>query len=256
MYFYGWNLILVILVARKANSVVIDLSHGYQNQSTTCWNPTQRFEIFGVKRDESPRWYSTQSFSVSEHCGTHLDAPYHFYQDGWKLDDIPLERMIVEGVHLNVSHEVNGNGDFLLTVDHLKKWEHDNGPLPQRSVILVNFGWAHKFGNRQLYYNNDTERSLLSFPGLSKEAAQWIVDSKKVFGIGVDGPSVDAGRTTTSDVHKIVSKANIYNLENVAINGTTLPSKGFKLIIQPIKIIGGTGAPCRILAFTNNTLDK
>jgi len=66
-------------------------------------------------------------------------------------------------VHLNISHEVNGNSDFLLTVDHLKKWEHDNGPLPHRSVILVNFGWAHKFGNYQLYYNNVTERSLLRY---------------------------------------------------------------------------------------------
>lgn len=256
MYFYGWNVILVILLIRKANSIVIDLCHGYLNQSTTCWNPTQRFEIFGVQRGVNPKWYSTQSFSVSEHCGTHLDAPYHFYQDGWKLNDIPLERMIVEGVHLNVSHQVNGNGEFLLTVDHLKKWEHDNDPLPHRSVILVNFGWAHKFGNRQLYYNNDTQRSLLSFPGLSKEAAQWIVDSKKVFGVGVDSPSVDAGSSTSFDVHKILSKANIYNLENVALNGTTLPSKGFKLIMQPIKIIGGTGGPCRILAFTNNTLEK
>jgi len=81
---------------REANSAVIDLCHGYQNQST-CWSPTIRFEIFGVTRGPPNRWYSTQSFSVSEHCGTHLDAPYHFYQDGWKLEDIPLERMVVEG---------------------------------------------------------------------------------------------------------------------------------------------------------------
>lgn len=97
---------------------------------------------------------------------------------------------------------------------------------------------------------------FLSFPGLSKDAAQWIVDSKKVYGLGVDGPSVDPGISTSFDVHRILSKANIYNLENVALNGTTLPPKGFKLIIQPIKIIGGTGAPCRILAFTNNTFEK
>lgn len=93
-----WNFILAILVVRDANCIVIDLCHGYQNQSTTCWTTAQRFEIFGVKRDAGPNgWYSTQSFSMSEHCGTHLDAPYHFYENGWKLEDIPLERMIVEG---------------------------------------------------------------------------------------------------------------------------------------------------------------
>lgn len=58
------------------------------------------------------------------------------------------------GVHINVSHQVNGNGNFVLTSDHLKVWERENGPLPHRSVMLVNFGWAHRYGNRQLYYNN------------------------------------------------------------------------------------------------------
>lgn len=59
------------------------------------------------------------------------------------------------GVHLNVTDEVNENFDFLLTAEHLKAWEKANGPLPHRSVILVNFGWAHKFGDRRSYYNNE-----------------------------------------------------------------------------------------------------
>lgn len=88
---------------------------------------------------------------------------------------------------------------------------------------------------------------------MSKDAAQWIVHSGKIYGLGVDGPSVDPGSSESKYVHKILAKANLYNLENVALNGTLLPSKGFKLIIQPIKITGGTGGPCRILAFTNNT---
>lgn len=54
---------------------------------------------------------------------------------------------------MNVSDQVNGNPDFVLTVDHLKAWERDNGPMPHNSVILVNFGWAHKFGDRQSYYS-------------------------------------------------------------------------------------------------------
>jgi len=73
-----------------------------------------------------------------------------------------------------------------------------------------------------------------------------------VYGVGVDGPSVDPGDTVLYDAHKIFAKANVYNLENVALNGTTLPSKGFKLVIQPVKIAKGTGAPTRILAFTND----
>lgn len=53
---------------------------------------------------------------------------------------------------MNVSQEVNGNRDFMLTANHLKEWERINGPLPHRSVILVNFGWAHMFEDRQSYF--------------------------------------------------------------------------------------------------------
>jgi len=91
---------------------------------------------------------------------------------------------------------------------------------------------------------------------LSKDAAQWIVDSGKVYGVGVDGPSVDPGNVTTYEAHGVLSKANLFNLENVALNGTKLPSKGFKLVVQPIKIGGGTGGPVRILALADGEFSK
>lgn len=100
MYSRRWNLILaVILLLEGANSIVLDLGHGYYNQTTTCWNPTEQFRIFGVSSGNrsNGQWYITEKFSTEEHCGTHLDAPYHFGADGWKLDEIPLERMIAEG---------------------------------------------------------------------------------------------------------------------------------------------------------------
>lgn len=96
---------------------------------------------------------------------------------------------------------------------------------------------------------------MYRFPGLSKDAAQWIADSGKVYGVGVDGPSIDPGSCLSFDAHCILSKAGLYNLENVALNGTTLPPRGFKLVVQPIKIVGGTGGPVRILAFTKNTFE-
>ncbi|XP_060876535.1 isatin hydrolase-like [Metopolophium dirhodum] len=242
---------MTALLPYDTTAALIDLCHGYRYGVTTCWDPTQRFDIFDVHTGSGPNGvYTTESFSTPEHCGTHLDSPFHFNPVGWKLEDIPLDRMVVEGVHVNVSSEVNGNGDFLLTVGHLKAWEQAHGPLPNRSVILVNFGWAHKFGNRQSYFNG--LREPYRFPGLSRDAAQWIVDSGKVYGVGVDGPSVDPGRSTTYGVHGVLSKANLYNLENVALNGTTLPPRGFKLVVQPVKIVGGTGGPVRILAFTND----
>lgn len=98
MYLHSWLLFLVISVLKEVNSVVVDLSHSYRNYTTTCWEPTEHFDIFAEDIGNGPNgWYATESFSMSEHCGTHIDAPFHFYQFGWKLGDIPLERLIVQG---------------------------------------------------------------------------------------------------------------------------------------------------------------
>lgn len=42
-------------------------------------------------------WYAANSFESGEHGGTHMDAPYHFYETGWQIGDIPLERLIGKG---------------------------------------------------------------------------------------------------------------------------------------------------------------
>lgn len=67
------------------------------------------------------------------------------------------------GVCVDVSDQVDGNGSFLLTADHLTAWERANGPLPNRSVILVNFSWAHRFGDRRRYYHDGTDGTSLRY---------------------------------------------------------------------------------------------
>lgn len=90
--------------------------------------------------------------------------------------------------------------------------------------------------------------STFHFPGLSEEVAEWIVHSGRVFGVGSDTPSIDAGQSKDFKAHQVLSKNNIYILENVALNGTDLPEKDFNLFALPMKIRYGTGAPCRIVA--------
>jgi hypothetical protein len=41
--------------------------------------------------------YAANTYEASEHVGTHIDAPFHFYEEGWKIGDIPLERFFVPG---------------------------------------------------------------------------------------------------------------------------------------------------------------
>lgn len=78
-------------------------------------------------------------------------------------------------------------------------------------------------------------------------AAEWLVANRSVVGVGVDTASLDFGQSQDYLSHQIFSKANIFGLENVA-NVGKLPASFHRLIAMPIKIKGGTGAPCRLFA--------
>ena len=86
----------------------------------------------------------------------------------------------------------------------------------------------------------------LHFPGISKEAAEYLV-SRKIKGTGIDTASLDPGPSTTFLAHRIILGANLYGLENVA-HLKRLPPIGARLIVAPMKIEGGSGAPTRIYA--------
>lgn len=69
------------------------------------------------------------------------------------------------------------------------------------------------------YILNYNFRLNCSITGLSAEVAEWITSSyKNVVGVGVDTSSVDPGSSTNFPVHIILSKAGLYNLENVKLD--------------------------------------
>jgi kynurenine formamidase len=49
---------------------------------------------------------------MPEHMGTHIDAPVHFIQGGWKVHQIPMEKLYGPGVIINVKSKVANNPDY------------------------------------------------------------------------------------------------------------------------------------------------
>lgn len=97
-------------------------------------------------------------FQAGEHGGTHFDAPYHFNKNGWKVGEVPLERLITKGAVIDVP---NGN----LLVKHLEQWESTNGPFVNNTVLLINFSWAPRWlKGAEEYFAKDSEGKY-NFPG-------------------------------------------------------------------------------------------
>ncbi|KAG6441391.1 kynurenine formamidase-like isoform X2 [Manduca sexta] len=225
----------------------IDLTHPYDN-NTVYWPGHQKFtftkKIENIQEDKS--WYAAKEFSAAEHGGTHLDAPYHFLQTGDYVGDIPLEKLIVPLIIVDVSSIANDDANFVLYKHHLDYLLNYNSGQP--CILIFKFGWSKYFHDRNKYLGIGIDQKSLNFPGLSVEVAQWITTSyKNVVGIGVDVASVDPGSVKELAVHKILSRAGLYNMENVKLD-RAIPDHGCTALVMPMKIAAGTGAPLRLVA--------
>ncbi|GLV44973.1 Cyclin A [Carabus blaptoides fortunei] len=228
----------------------VDLTWNFDN-NTIYWVGVQPFTFTKVLAEftKGNFWLAMNEFCAGEHGGTHIDAPYHFNKEGLKVGDIPLERLIAHGVVIDISKEVEITGPSAkLEASHLIKWVEQNGEFESNTVILVKFGWSQYFHNKTEFLGTIQESSnSLHFPGLSEEAAQWIADTKKVVGVGVDTASIDPGSVTAGLAHRVLNGQNIYLLENVKLL-EDLPARDFTLLVMPMKIREGTGAPLRLVA--------
>ena len=149
---------------------------------------------------------------------------------------------------IDVRKQATANRDYRLTVDDIRAWEADNGPIPRGAIVIMWSGWGAFWPDKLRYLGTDTPGDVanLHFPGFSQEAAEFLVHARDIAAIGVDTASMDYGPSKDFIVHQIINGANKPGLENVA-NVDRLPARGATLMALPIKIAGGSGGPARII---------
>jgi kynurenine formamidase len=151
------------------------------------------------------------------------------------------------GFCLNVDAKVRASGgdDYRVTVADLKAFEQANGPIPEGAVMVIATGWD-RYWTDAVRYRNERD-GVKHFPGLSGEAAAYLANERRVAGIVIDTLSVDYGPSTTFDVHRTTHPRNIYHVENAA-RLTTLPPRGFTVVVAPINVAGASGGATRVYA--------
>lgn len=236
--------------AELKTNKIIDLTYSF-NEQTIYWPTAESFrhEKTAWGKTDAGYFYSSANIGGSEHGGTHLDAPIHFAENRWTSDQIPVERFIGPVFVIDVAAKCDRNPDYTLTVDDIRDWEKRNGTIPPESIVLLRTGWGKYWPDKKKYLGSDKpgDASNLHFPGFSKEAAEFMVQQRKIKGAGLDTASLDPGNSKDFIAHQIFNGANVYGLENVA-NLEQLPEKGAILIALPMKIENGTGGPVRIVA--------
>ncbi|MGH9847250.1 MAG: cyclase family protein [Blastocatellia bacterium] len=229
---------------------VVDLTYDFDDK-TIYWPTAKPFEWQKESWGKSAGgyWYTAARYAASEHGGTHLDAPVHFGEGKAAMDQIPLSRLIGPSVVIDISEACAKDADYRLRVEDVTMWEKQNGRIPDNAIALVRTGWGKFWPDRKSYLGTDKlgDTANLHFPGISREAAEFLAKQRRIDGIGIDTASLDHGPSKDFIAHQILNGANIYGLENVA-NLDRLPARGATLIALPMKIKGGTGGPVRIIA--------
>lgn len=225
----------------------IDLSYDFSDK-TLYWTEADGFkkEIVAEGKTDKGYYYSAYKFSAPEHGGTHLDSPKHFAEGRKGVDEIPVNQLIAPAVKIDVSAKAAQNRDHLISAEDLTTWESQNGKIPDGSIVLFQTGYGKFWGDRAKYMGAEGDQK--HFPGLSQDAAKWLLQNRKINAVGIDTASIDFGQSQTFDTHVVLMSENIPAFENVA-NLEKIPTKGAQIIALPMKIKGGSGAPLRIVAF-------
>lgn len=245
-------LLPVFANAQVPEGEIIDLTHSFSKESI-YWVTAEEFNLETVAKGKTEKgyFYSANNFSAAEHGGTHIDAPVHFAENAKSVDEIPLQNLIGEAVKINVSTNALLNPDYLISIMDLKNWESEYGEIPQASIVLLETGYGKFYPDKKKYLGTE-ERGAdavqkLHFPGLSPEAANWLIENRSIKAIGIDTASIDFGQSQDFATHVALMTKNIPAFENVA-NLDKIPETGFQIIALPMKIKGGTGGPLRIIA--------
>ncbi|WP_294642020.1 cyclase family protein [uncultured Aureimonas sp.] len=217
-------------------SDLVDLTHPmtsgmpvWPTHPPFCQEVVESFERGGVA--------CNHRLCLSEHTGTHFDAPVHFIRNAEAISDMPLRRFIGRMATIDAT---DCEPDTLVEPERVLAFERAHGDLARGDAVFFHFGWDRLWRDPA-----DHPRVVADWPGLSAATCDLLV-ARGVGIVGTDCLSVDRFSSQNFDAHNILLGAGILIGENFAALGTLPPYA--RLVALPLAIAGGTGAPARALA--------
>ena len=213
-----------------------DLSQPFQAGMATSTDPNAfSMDVYrSIQEGDAFNWFRLH---LQEHVGTHMDSPFHFRQEGRKINELKMEEFFVESRIIDLS-DLQPNE--LITKEMLLAYEKEHGLIPTEKGLILYTGWSRTWGTMEYLQQN---------PGLSAEAAEYLASKNPIL-IGLDIPSVDVRGDSAFPAHHAILSRDIPIIETLSgeLAKVLEVSKDFLLVATPLKIIGGTASPVRPIA--------
>lgn len=227
---------------------IIDLSHRlYDGLITHASHPRVVISDFVTHNFTAPRYkppckgFATKQLLISDHHGTHVDAPIHFHADAEPIDEQPLDKFFGEAVLLDVSAKVIRQPVDLKLV--LQTLERDHLEIREGDIVLIR-AWSGEWEDHDFH----------DVAGLAIEAARWLRE-KGMKAVGIDLGNIEDNADMTRRVHFYLLQEKVPIFENLANLGE-LRVKRFLFAGFPLKLKACTGSPVRAVALIDDDRDR
>lgn len=202
-------------------------------------------------------WADDTITRMGVHSTTHIDAPWHYgptsgeggrQRPAKTVDEIPLAECIGPGVVIDMSHKPDG--EAISAADIENALEQSGASVEPGVIVLIRTDRDQYLGTKA-YWKKGT--------GMSAEATEWLIDRGcTVMGIdqwGWDLPFhcqiKQSKRENRNDLfwegHRVGQRKPYWQMEQL-VNLAALPSHGFKVAVFPLKLVGASAAPARVVA--------
>ena len=196
--------------------------------------------------------WATETFTrFGTHNSTHVDAPWHYNsriagERAQTIDELPLDWFLSPGVVLDMT--AKGDGERIGVADVEAELERVGHELGERDIVLVRSGRDAAL---------DDPSYIALGPRVTRDATVWMFErGVRVMGIdawGWDGPlHLQAQEALERDEPGLFWAAHqadlpYAQLERLANLGE-LPATGFEVACFPLRLVGASAAPARVVA--------
>ena len=176
-------------------------------------------------------WYVMSEVEMWSHVGTHIEAPFHYLRDGHDCAEIPLDRVVGQGVLIDFTDKAIGAP---ITVEDLEERGQD---IRRGDILFIRTGLSH---------NYRTPRSH-DRPYVPVESIQWLAE-RGISCLGVDCSGIEKRDLPTQPSHELLFKHGIPLIEHLA-HLDRLTRKRFFVVAVPWRVHGLEASPVSVLAF-------
>jgi arylformamidase len=190
------------------------------------WPGDPDFKIYSLQRLRDGGAANISGIECGVHTGTHVDAPWHFLDDGATVERLPLDVLVGPAVVA-----------FLPVVNEITAADLEALALPEgtRRLLL-------RTRNSGLWASGVTGFRR-DFAALTGDAAAWLVQ-RGVRLIGIDYLSVQRFEDSY-ETHRTLLAAGIVIVEGLNLDGVN--PGDYDLACLPLKIDGADGSPARVV---------